>query len=110
MNKLSEVLNNIREEYQEIIEKNSRYYLEVNIAQRAGEMGFPDIDQQYRDACVIVPLKHPISGMKVRIDGRTFVNYAQFESGIVTPNYVAMEVNMPHQAYSAKDSMICNFA
>ena len=73
-------------------------------------MGFPDIDQQYRDACVIVPLKHPIGGMKVRIDGRTFVNYAQFESGIVTPDYVARQVDLPQRPYSAKDSMICNFA
>jgi hypothetical protein len=27
--------------------------------------------------------------MKVRIDGRTFVNYAQYDSGIVVPGYVA---------------------
>ena len=109
MNNLSEVLNSIREEYQENIQKNSRYYLEVNIAQRADELGL-DIKERYRDARAIVPLKHPIGGMKVRIDGRTFVNYAQFESGIVTPNYVARQVNLPHKAYTAKDSMICNFA
>jgi len=48
--------------------------------------------------------------MKVRIDGRTFVNYAQFESGIVTPNYVAERVDLPYRAYNARDSMICNFA
>ena len=53
MNNLSKVLNDIREEYQENIEKNSRYYLEVNIAQRAGEMGFSDIKERYRDACAI---------------------------------------------------------
>ena len=110
MNNLSEVLNNISEEYQENIQENSRYYLEVNIAQRAGELGFSDIERRYWDACAIVPLKHPIGGMKVRIDGRTFVNYAQFESGIVAPNYVARQVNLPHEAYTAKDSMICNFA
>ena len=48
--------------------------------------------------------------MKVRVDGRTFVNYAQFESGIAVPNYVAGQVDLPHIAYIAKDSMICNFA
>jgi hypothetical protein len=47
--------------------------------------------------------------MKVRIDDRTFVNYAQFESGIVVPNYVAGQVDLPHRAYIAKDSMLCNF-
>jgi hypothetical protein len=110
MNNLSEVLNNIREEYQEQMQKNSRHYLEVNIAQRAAELSFSDIEEQYRDACAIVPLKHPLCGMKVRIDGRTFVNYAQFESGIVTPQYVARQVNLPHKIYIANDSMICNFA
>jgi hypothetical protein len=48
--------------------------------------------------------------MKVRIDGRTFVNYAQFESGIAVPNYVARQVDLPNRAYIAQDSMICNFA
>jgi len=48
--------------------------------------------------------------MKVRIDGRTFVNYAQFDSGIAVPHYVARQVDLPHRAYVAKDSMICNFA
>jgi hypothetical protein len=48
--------------------------------------------------------------MKVRIDGRTFINYAQFESGVVAPHYVASQVDLPHRAYIAKDSMICNFA
>jgi hypothetical protein len=107
---LSDVLNHIREEYQENIQKDSRHYLEVNIAQRAGELGFSDVKERYRDVHAIVPLKHPVSGMKARIDGRTFVNYAQFESGIVTPNYVAEKVALPYRAYNAKVSMICNFA
>ena len=48
--------------------------------------------------------------MKVQIEGRTFVNYAQFESGIVAPHYIANQVDLFHRAYIAKDSMICNFA
>ena len=110
MKNLSEVLNNISEEYQENIQENSRYYLEVSIAQKADELGFSDVRERYRDVHAIVPLKHPIGGMKVLIDGRTFVNYAQFESGIVTPNYVAERVDLPYRAYNARDSMICNFA
>jgi len=46
----------------------------------------------------------------VRIDGRTFANYAQFESGIVVPNYIARQVDLPQRPYTAQDSMICNFA
>ena len=106
---LRAVLAKIGEEYQENIQKDSRYYLEINIAQKAAELGFSEAKESYGNAYAIVPLKHPISGMKVRIDGRTFVNYAQFESGIAVPNYVAGQIDLPHRAYVAKDSMICNF-
>jgi hypothetical protein len=51
-----------------------------------------------------------IRGMKVRIDGRTFASYAQFEPDIVVPNYVAKEVDLPHRVYTAADSIVCNFA
>jgi hypothetical protein len=108
-NNLSEVLAKIGEEYQENICDNSHYYREISIAQKAAELGFSEVKDRYRNVHAIVPLKHPISGMKVRVDGRTFVNYAQFESGIAVPHYVAGQVDLPHRAYIAKDSMICNF-
>ena len=59
---------------------------------------------------VNIPLKHPIEGMKVRFDGRTFIIYAQFNSGVVVPHHIAKQVNLHQRAYVAKDSMICNFA
>jgi hypothetical protein len=107
---LSEVIARIGEEYRDNINKDSRHYLEISIAKKAAELGFADDKKRYKNACAIVPLRHPVGGMKVRIDGRTFVNYAQFVSGIVVPNYVAREVDLPHRGYIAKDSMICNFA
>jgi len=107
-NYLSEVLTNIGEEYQENICSDSRHYLEISLSQRASELGFSEIKERLRDVYAIIPLKRPVSGMKVRIDGRTFVNYAQFESGVVAPHYVASQVDLPHRAYIAKDSMICN--
>jgi len=107
---LIKVLAKIGEEYQENIQEDSRYYLEISLAQKAAEMGFSEVKEHYRNVNAIVPLKHPIEGMKVRIDGRTFVDYAQFESGIVVPNYVARQVDLPNRAYIAQDSMIYNFA
>ena len=109
-NNLSKVLTKIGEEYQEHICDDSRYYLEISLAQKAADLGFIEVKERYKNVYAILPLKHPVRGMKVRIDGRTFVNYAQFESGIVTPLYVARQVDLPHRAYIAKDSMICNFA
>ena len=110
MNNLSKVLTKIGEDYRESICDESRYYLEISLAQKAAELGFSEVKERYKNAYAIVPLKHPVRGMKVRIDGRTFINYAQFESGIVAPHYVARQVDLPHRAYIAKDSMICNFA
>jgi len=108
--KLSEVLAKIGEEYRDNINNDSRHYIEISLAKKASELGFSEAQAQYKTACAIVPLKDPFGGMKVRIDGRTFVNYAQFESGIVVPNYIARQVDLPQRPYTAQDSMICNFA
>jgi len=72
-NYLSEVLTKIGEEYQENICDDSRHYLEISLAQKATELGFSEVKERFRDVYEIVPLKEPVSGMKVRIDGRTFV-------------------------------------
>jgi hypothetical protein len=109
-NNLSAVLSKIGDDYKEHVQGDSRYYVEVSIARKAAELGFAEVEAQYRDVYAIVPLKNPVGGMKVRIDGRTFVNYAQFESGVVVPHYVASRVDLPQRAYVAKDSMVCNFA
>jgi hypothetical protein len=109
-NNLSKVIAKIGEDYKDNIRDDSRFYTEVSIAAKAGQLGFTDIEAGYRNAYAIVPLKQPMGGMKVRIDGRTFVNYAQFDSGVVVPQYVASQVDLPRRAYVAQDSMICNFS
>ena len=109
-NNLEEVLFKIGEDYKENIQDDSRYYLEINIAQKAAEWGIPDIEANYGDVHAIVPLRNPVKGMKVRVDGRTFVNYKQFESGVAVPNYVAKETDLPHKVFIPNDSMIRNFA
>ena len=57
----------------------------------------------------IIPLKKPVGGMKVRIDGRTFVNYAQYDTGVVVPGYGAKEAGLPFETFIPNDSMILNF-
>jgi len=109
-NNLSKVIAKIGEDYKGNIRSDSRFYIEVSIAGTAGQLGFADIEACYKDAYAIVPLKQPMGGMKVRIDGRTFVNYSQFDSGVVVPQYVASQVDLPRRAYAAQDSMICNFS
>ena len=106
---LNTVLEKIGDTYKKAISNDSRFYIEVNIGQLAEELGYPDVQDQYRDAFAVVPLKQPVNGMKVRIDGRTFINYNQFESGVVVPNYVARETGLPYKTFIPNDSMILNF-
>ena len=106
---LSDIINDIVEDHKENIGSDSRHYLEVSIAKKATELGISEAVAQVANAKAIVPLKYPAKGMKVRIDGRTFVNYVQFESGIAVPNYVARQTDLPHRAYVPQDSMILNF-
>ena len=92
-----------------MIEDGGRNYVEVNIGQRAGSLGFSELAKRSRDAYAVVPLKAPQPGMKVRIDGRTFVNYAQDRSGIAVPGYLVSNDDQSWKTYVPLDSMICNF-
>jgi hypothetical protein len=107
---LSEVLKQIGEEFKNEILPGSRFYREVDIGRKAGHLGFADLKGIYADVYAVILLKQPVDGMKVRIDGRTFVNYAQFESGVVVPGYVAEDAGLPYKPFVPSDSMILNFA
>ncbi|MBS3732918.1 MAG: hypothetical protein KGY42_08430 [Desulfobacterales bacterium] len=87
-----------------------RNYMEVSIGKTAEQLGYPELKEEFRDAYAIVPLKAPVPGMKVRIDGRTFINYAQFASGVAVPGYVAGKSGLANSPYVPHDSMVLNFA
>jgi len=107
---IDDVLITIGAEYEENIDKTARHYLEVDIGGKAEKMGRPEIGRKFRNVYALVPLKTPTGGMKVRIDGRTFADYAQFDSGVVVPGYVAREAGLTYKTYIALDSMVLNFA
>jgi hypothetical protein len=107
--KLNDIIDRIGEEFDGHIEPGARNYLEVSIGRQAEKMGYPDLVDAYRNAFAIVPLKAPQRGMKVRIDGRTFVNYAEYPSGIAVPGYVAKAAGSRFKTFVPNDSMICNF-
>ncbi|GBC59710.1 hypothetical protein DENIS_0651 [Desulfonema ishimotonii] len=109
-NRIDDILMNIGEEFRDRISDGSRFYVEVDIGKQAEKMGYPDLKDKYSRVNAVVPLKKPVHGMKVRIDGRTFVNYVQLGSGIAMPGYAAKEVKLPYRAYKPNDSMILNFA
>ena len=106
---LDSIISEIEKQYDGKIQKGSRHYLEANLAEQARKLGFADLKDTVKTACAIVPLREPQRGMKVRIDGRTFVNYAQYDSGIAVPGYLAKTGRRPFQTFVPNDSMICNF-
>ena len=108
-NSLDKLLKEIGEEFKGLISGNSRHYLEVSISKKAETMGYIDLQRKFPDAQAIIPLKQPKKGMKVRIDGRTFVNYGQFASGIAVPGYVADQSKLSSTKYTPRDSMVLNF-
>ena len=107
--KLNELLDLIGDQYKGKIQKGSRHYLEVSIGGHAEKLGHEHLKEKYKNTYAIIPLKAPQKGMKVRIDGRTFVNYAEHASGIAVPGYLARETGRPFKAFVPNDSMICNF-
>lgn len=110
MKKLDKVLTLMGEKYKDEILSDSRFYRDISIGEEAENLGFADVKETYKDAYAVLPMRRPVSGMKVRIDGRTFVNYAQLDSGIAVPGNVAKNSELSRTSYLAKDSMILNFA
>lgn len=106
---LDETLNTISSEYAFKISRSSRHYVEVDIGEKAQNLGFTDIGMKYRKVLAVVPLKEAEKGMKVRIDGRTFVNYGQLESGVAVPGYVVKRSKLPYKTFVPNESMILNF-
>ena len=106
---LSKIIRKIEKDHANHISGGARNYKEVDLSKTADELGLADAADCFRDVQAIVPIKDPVEGMKVRIDGRTFVNYVQFDSGVAVPGYVAEKSGLPRKAYEAWDSMILNF-
>jgi hypothetical protein len=107
--RLDQTLRAIGKEYESKIAASSRNYLEVDIGRRAAQLGFSDIEEKYSAVLAVVPLKAAEHGMKVRIDGRTFVDYGQLDSGIAVPGYVVRKSSLAFRSFIPNDSMILNF-
>jgi hypothetical protein len=83
--------------------------MEVDIGRQAERLGHRQVKEAYHHVNVVVPIKQAVEGMKVMIDGRTFIDYAQIDSGIAVPGRVARAAGIGHKAYRAPESMILNF-
>jgi hypothetical protein len=105
-NKLSDVLTHMAHEYRDEISSDSEIYLELDIGKEAEKLGYSDIAERYAGVEAVVPLKRTLDGMKVMIDGRTFVDYEQLETGVVIPGHVAKEATLPSKHYEAPVAIV----
>ena len=106
---LDDLLLHIEKKYSDKIQRGARHYLEVSLRDMARKLGYFELAEKYRNASAIIPLRNPQRGMKVRIDGRTFVNYAEYDSGMAVPNHLAKLSGRKHRKFVPLNSMICNF-
>jgi len=106
---LFKVIQDITDTYHDDIVGSARHYIEIDLGKHAEALGYSELKERYEKVNAIVPLRHPADGMKVRIDGRTFVDYAQYDSGVAVPGYVAKDAGMPYRPFVPNDSMILNF-
>ena len=90
------------------IQRGARHFMEVNLAGYARKLGYADLEEKYKNAYAVIPLKVPQHGIKVCIDGRTFVNYAEYDSGLAVPGYIATAFSRAFRAFVPADSMICD--
>lgn len=110
MNKqLKKVLEYIKVENKHHAESGARNYLNVDIGQIARKLGFKDLTKKYLNREVVIAIKEPEPGMKVRIDGRSFVNYVEYSDGFAVAAQIAEKAGLPSKPYTANDSMIFNF-
>ena len=107
--RIDRLLEHIEETHRGKIQRGARHYMEVNLGEQARMLGFADLGEKYKNAHAIIPLKMPQKGMKARIDGRTFVNYAEYDSGMAVPLFLAKASGKKFRAFIPYDSMICNF-
>ncbi len=107
--KLGELLGKIGAMYKEDIADDSGVFLEIDIGKEAEKLGYVDLAEKYRGVEAAVPLKDSVDGMKVMIDGRTFVNYGQLDSGVIIPGRIAKEAALPYKPYEAPVSIVRTF-
>lgn len=109
-NSMKALIERIGNHYRDVIDPQGRFYVEVDLGKEAAKAGMEALQRQWQGVNAIVPVKSDRPGMKVLIDGRTFVHYVQFANGVVVPGYVAEAVpELERQPYSAHEDMMLIF-
>lgn len=106
-NRLADVLNKISAEFEGEIVHDSDKYILINIGKVAESFGQSELKGRYDKVAAVVPLEIE-SGISAIINGKDLCDYAQLNSGIAVPAYVAEEAGLPSKQYQPKDIMYWN--
>ena len=104
--RLDMILTGIIDDYSDELSEDSIYFVDVNIGKRAAGLGYDDLGSQYRNTEAVVFVKGPKKGMKVMIDGRTFINYSSLGPGVAVPSHVAERTTLKHRPFTAAESLV----
>jgi len=106
-NRLAEILNLIAAEFEGEILPDSERYILIDIGKVAESFGQLELKDRYKDISAVVPLEIEW-GVSAMINGKDLCDYAQLNSGIAVPAYVAEEAGLPSKQYQPKDIMYLN--
>ena len=109
-NGLADVLNGIVAEFDGEILATANTYSLVDIGKASEVLGHPELKDRYDDVNAVIPLRRTRGGLNFEVNGKDLSDYAQLNSGIAVPAYVAEEAGLPSKQYQPKDRMVLNLA
>lgn len=119
-NELADILNAIEVDYNGKIQRDSNLYHLITLTTVARLLEDLELTYQLRDKLrikfpkfkAIVPLKEISSGAYHLYNSSKFFgksNYVQLNSGILVPESIAKEAELPSKQYNPKEKIIVNF-
>jgi len=119
-NELTDILNAIAVDYNGKIQPDSNLYHLITMTTVARLLGELELKYQLRDHLrkkypkfrAIVPIKEINGGTNVKYNGAKFFSnsdYVQLNSGILVPECIAKEAELPSRQYKPGQEIIVNF-
>ncbi|MDO8556512.1 MAG: hypothetical protein Q7R96_05070 [Nanoarchaeota archaeon] len=108
MSSLVDALTAIENEFRDEILPTGVAYCLIDLGKVLQQLGAHDDVASFTGINAIVPLKRVKGGMNFEVNGKELSDYAQLQSGIVVPTWVAQQTELPHKTYQPKDRMVLN--
>lgn len=112
-NEITDILNLIAADFEGNIQPDSNVYHLITMAKVAKLMDKSEYREKLREKYprfrAIVPLRNVSGGIKAEFKGSELSDYVQLNSGILVPEYIAKEAELPSTPYKPKEKIIVKF-